>query len=393
VGRLNWGKSAYALFLLCATTAIALPAQTFTTRHSFDGTDGAAPAAALVQDTDGNLYGTTAADGTYGDGTVFKVTRSGRLTTLYNFCSETGCTDGDGPTAALLQDSDGNLYGTTAGGGTHGDGTVFKITRWGMLTTLHSFDGYSTDGAYPVAALVRDTDGNLYGTTYFGGANTCNGYGCGTVFKITRSGTLTTLHSFDGTDGAYPIAALVQDTDGNFYGTTQKGGAKGDGTVFKVTRSDTLTTLYNFCSESGCKDGALPWAALVQDTDGNFYGTTAGGGAKGDGTVFKVTRSGRLTTLHSFEGTDGQWPTAALVQGTDGNFYGTTPIGGANGDGTVFKVTRSGRLTTLHSFDSTDGAAPVAALVRDTDGNLYGTTVLGGADSYGTVFCLSPMRR
>jgi uncharacterized repeat protein (TIGR03803 family) len=422
LGKLNRGKRAYAVFLLCATTAIASPAQTFTTLHSFDGTDGGPFPNGLVQATDGNLYGTVGYGGANGGGTIFKITPSGTLTTLYNFCSQSGCTDGAYPDygegGGLVQATNGDFYGTAGGGGanctgTGGCGTVFKITPSGTLTTLYSFCAQSgcTDGAYPNDPLVQGTDGNFYGTAYGGGAN-----GYGTVFKITPSGTLTTLYSFCSqsgcTDGEYPNAGLIQATDGNFYGTMTNGGANNDastcffgpgcGTVFKITLGGTLTTLYSFCSQSGCTDGANPFAALVQATDGDFYGTTFGGGAGvygfSAGTVFKITPSGKLTTLYSFcaqsKCTDGARSYAGLVQATDGNFYGTTSTDGANiFYGTVFKITPSGTLTTLYSFcpqsGCTDGDAPTAALIQDTNGSFYGTTAHGGTSGVGVVFSLS----
>ena len=436
MGKLNWAKQACLALLLYATTAIALPAQsfsapqsgsitavvpnetialpaqTFTTLHSFDGADGNGPYAGLVQGTDGNLYGTTAWGGETHSGTVFKITPSGMLTTLYSFCSQLysfpyDCPDGDGPEAGLVQATDGNFYGAVScdSGIALCFGTVFKITPAGTLTTLHGFGG--TDGTFPLGTLVQATDGNFYGTTFFGGAyndNYCGDYflGCGTVFKITPSGSLTTLYSFCSqgspcTDGAGPNAGLVQAADGNLYGTTTTGGGGGRGTVFKITPGGTLTTLYSFCSLSNCRDGSGPNGALVQATDGNFYGTTYIGGAYNYGTVFKVTPSGTLTTLHSFDGTEGGDPHAALVQGTDGNFYGTTYYG-ANGYGTVFKITPGGRLATLYRFCSqpgcTDGTHPYAGLVQDTNGKFYGAAC--GADcgggtgtGYGTVFSLS----
>jgi uncharacterized repeat protein (TIGR03803 family) len=413
MNKFNWGMRACGIFLFWATTAVALPAQTFTTLHSFDYTDGAYLVAGLVQANDGYLYGTTESGGAYGYGTVFKVTPGGTLATLHSF----NITDGAYPDGTLVQATNGDLYGTTFEGGNTGDncpllgpgggcGTVFKITPGGTLTMLHSFD--VTDGAYPIAGLVQDTDGNFYGTTGHGGASgNCVG-GCGTVFKMTPNGTLTTLHSFAGADGAHPSAGLVQATNGDFYGTTRNGGAKvctvgkqnhTCGTVFKITPSGTLTTLHNFDHT----DGARPYAGLVQAANGDLYGTTYYGGANGNcrgfcGTVFKITLGGTLTTLHSFDNTDGAWPEGGLVQGTDGNLYGTTSYG-ANGQcgvgcGTVFKITPSGTLTTLHSFDVTDGAYPLAGLVQATDGNFYGTTDTGGTSNVcesgcGTVFSLS----
>jgi uncharacterized repeat protein (TIGR03803 family) len=360
--------------------------------HSFDYTDGQAPYG-LVQATNGYFYGTTYSGGANDDGTVFKITPTGTLTMLHSFCSPYPCQDGAESGAGLVQANNGDLYGTTQNGGADGYGTVFKITPSGTLMTLHSFDG--TDGANPYAGLVQATDRNLYGTTQNGGANNK-----GTVFKITPSGTLTTLHSFDGTDGKLPYAGLVQTTNGDLYGTTQTGGANGAGTVFKITPSGKLTILYSFCSQSGCTDGELPHAGLVQATNADLYGTTAYGGADADGTVFKITPSGTLTTLHSFDGTDGANPYAGLVQATDGNLYGTAAYGGANttdcggiGCGTVFKIIPTGTVTTLYSFCSqsgcTDGDYPVAGLVQDTNGDLYGTAAMGGANGYGTVFWLS----
>jgi len=374
------------VFAFCAAAAVVAPAQTLTTLYSFcsqnNCTDGFAPEAGLVQGTDGNFYGTTEYGGAYNDGAVFKITPGGTLTTLHSFSGS----DGQWPHAGLVQGGDGNFYGTTERGGASGRGTVFKINPNGTLSTLYSFcpnGGKCADGYYPDAGLVQATDGNFYGTTIFGGAS-----GYGTVFKITASGALTTLHSFNYTDGVSPEAGLVQASDGNFYGTTSGGGAGIAGTAFQITAAGTLTTLYSFCSQNNCTDGFAPEAGLVQGTDGNFYGTTAGGGTsnncvEGCGTVFKITPGGTLTTLHGFSGADGANPYAGLVQATDGNFYGTT----------VFKITSGGTLTTLYSFCSqnscTDGLAPEAGLVQATDGNFYGTTLDGGAIGVGTVFKLS----
>jgi uncharacterized repeat protein (TIGR03803 family) len=340
----------------------------------------------LAQGLDGNFYGTTLFGGAHGGGTVFKITPTGTLTPLYSFCSKTGCTDGYQPVAGLVL-ANGNFYGTTSSGGAHDYGTVFKITPTGTLTTLHSFA--STDGANPEARLFQGTDGNFYGTTHSGGA-----HGGGTVFKITASGRLTLLYSFCPTtgcaDGVYPWAGLVQGTDGNFYGTTLGGGTNGNyGTIFKINSTGTLTTLHSFCSKTSCTDGVFPYAGLVQGTDGNFYGTTSGGGTLLRGTVFKINSTGALTTLHSFVGTDGTAPYAGPVQATDGNFYGTVSGGGANGFGTVFKITPTGTLNTLHNFTGTDGSNVTGGLVQGTNGNFYGTTQNGGTNSDGTVFTIS----
>jgi uncharacterized repeat protein (TIGR03803 family) len=388
-------------------TAIALPAQTFTTLFTFDGTDGEVPVGPLTQGTDGNLYGTTSAGGVHASGTVFKITLRGALTTLYSFCSQSGCPDGATPYAGLIQATGGDFYGTTYEGGANHRGTVFKITPGGTLTTLYSFCSQGvelcTDGSNPDTGLVQATNGDFYGTTYYGGVS-----GKGTVFKITALGTLTTLYSFcvksGCTDGEHP-SGLIQATNDEFYGATGIGGAHADGTVFKITSSGTLTTLYSFCSQTGCTDGAIPYAGPIQAANGDFYGTTFEGGAHADGTVFKMTPSGTLTTLYSFCSQngclDGENPSAPLVQATNGDFYGTNYEAGSGctalyyGCGTAFKITSSGTLTTLHSFClqggslCTDGANPFAALVQATDGNLYGTTRAGGADGYGVLFSLS----
>jgi uncharacterized repeat protein (TIGR03803 family) len=401
VSKLNWAKQTCFVFLLCAATAIALPAQTFTSLASFNGSNGSGPYwGYLIQGTDGNLYGTSSGGGATGSGTVFNITPGGVLTTLFSF----NFTDGANPYAGLVLGADGNFYGTAQGGGSIGNGTVFKITPSGVLTTLISFcatGGYPAncaDGDNPKAGLIQDLDGNFYGTTNNGSTNHgpgdyC-GLGCGMIFKITPAGTETVLYDLcslaNCADGANPYgAALLQASDGNFYGTTPAGGADGGGIVFEITPSGALTTLYSFCSQSGCKDGKTPTAELVQAIDGNFYGTTFDGGANGDGTVFEITPTGTLTTLHSFDGGDGKNPYAGLVQAPDGNFYGTTSGGGADGDGTVFELTPTGTLTTLHSFDGKDGETPFAGLVEDTDGSFYGTTYGGGANNDGTVFSLS----
>ena len=407
----NLAKRASAVLALGAGAAIALPAQTITTVISFS--DGANSRAALIQAANGNLYGTTEYGGTsLYFGTLFKVTPNGVLTTLHNFCPrDFDCFDGEYPLAGLVLASDGDFYGTTSLGGTGGWGTIFKITPSGKLTTVHSFCEQSgcPDGASPVAALIQGTNGDLYGTTSAGGANnSCpNAPGCGTIFKITPSGTLTTLYSFCSqsqcADGDYPVAGLVQASNGELYGTTEYGGTStvcgyGCGTAFKITPSGKLTTLHSFCSEGGsnCTDGYNPQTGLIQASNGDLYGTTFG-------SIFKITASG-LNTLYSFcysyQYCAGPYDPSGLVQASDGKLYGTTYFGGPacvtyiRGCGTLFEITPSGTLTTLYTFSCTesqcaDGANPYAGLVQATNGSLYGTTSIGGDSGGGTVFRLS----
>ena len=426
--KFNLAKMIGMAFVLSAATSTVALAQTFKVLASFDGTDGGQTSAGLAQGTDGNFYGTSPFGGGNsncgsGCGTIFKITPAGKLTAVYSFCPQTGCTDGATPHAALVLATDGSFYGTTAEGGTSsncggGCGTVFKVTAAGKLTTLYSFCPQTgcTDGADPYAGLVQGTDGNFYGTSQGGGASSnCNG-GCGTVFKITAAGKLTTLYSFcpqtGCPDGYSPRAGLVQGVDGNFYGTTYYGGSNsnklcdlngnGCGTIFKITMAGTLTTLHSFCPQTGCADGANPQAGLIQGSDGGFYGTTVYGGpnncGSGCGTALKITSTGKLTTLYSFctqnNCADGSNPYAALVQGSDKNFYGTTWFGEASLSGTIFKITAPGKLTTLYGFcpqtGCPDGEFPMAELVQGTDGSFYGTASAGGAkNGWGTVFSLS----
>jgi uncharacterized repeat protein (TIGR03803 family) len=332
------------------------------------------------------------------------------LTSLYSFGSVQDTNgiplDGYYPSAALVQGGDGSFYGTTRLGGIADLGTVFKINTNGALTSLYSFGG--NDGAIPNAALVQGSDGSLFGTTYGGGMD--NDYG--TVFNISTNGALTTLYSFiGGNDDAHPSAALVQGSDGYFYGTTSGHAHYDYGTVFKINTNGVFTSLYSFMSGN---DGAFPGAALVQGADGSLYGTTYAnewmwhfgfwyrGGA---GTVFKMSTDGALTTLYAFGSLtnasgvplDGGNPQAGLVQGSDGSFYGTTSGGGTNGRGTVFKISTNGVLATLYSFGSVqdtnglalDGANPQAGLVQGSDGSLCGTTSTGGTNGAGTVFKIS----
>ncbi|MGD1020079.1 MAG: choice-of-anchor tandem repeat GloVer-containing protein [Verrucomicrobiia bacterium] len=376
-------------------------AQTETNLHTFTGapTDGANPQAALVQGSDASFYGTTSSGGSNDDGTVFQISPSGTYTSLYSFAGPPD--DGADPMAGLVQGSDNNFYGTTSAGGASGHGTVFQISSTGAYTSLHSFAGLPSDGADPVAGLVQGSDGNLYGTTYFGGTTSeFNRNGNGTVFQISPSGTYTTLYSFAGypTDGADPQAGLVQGSDGNFYGTTQFGGTNtncgaGCGSIFRISAGGSYTRLYSFAGPPG--DGSYPLAGLVQGIDSNLYGTTSSGGTSGNGIVFRISPGGSYTNLHFFAGTpnDGADPIAGLVQGTDSNFCGTTSSGGTSGDGTLFRISPSGTYTTLYSFVGTpkDGADPIAGLVQGTDSNFYGTTTTGGTSGNGIVFEFVPV--
>jgi uncharacterized repeat protein (TIGR03803 family) len=373
--------------------------------YSFpDGIDGTEPNG-LVQGSDGNFYGTTEGGGTNGCGTVFKISPNKAEIILYSF---TGGNDGANPTAGLVQGSDGSFYGTTSGGGstnhnyqtgTPGFGTVFKISVNGVETVLYSFTG-GMDGANP-NGLAQGSDGNFYGTTSYGGNTNLNGGdGYGTEFQISANGALTSLYSFTGTtDGAIPCAGLAQGSDGSFYGTTWQGGTNNWGTVFKISPAGALTTLYSFTNGN---DGANPYAGLVQGSDGNFYGTTEGGGTSGLGIVFKISSNGILTSLCSlltgFTQRHGPYyiahPATALVQGSDGNFYGTTygggstksnPLSGTAGLGTVFQISTNGVFTSLYSFQGNDGEYPRVGLVQGSDGYFYGTTSQGGG-GVGTVF-------
>ena len=317
-----------------------------TVLYSFTGIrgDGEYPSGGLVRDAAGNLYGTTDDGGAYGCGSVFMVDKTGKETVLYSFCSAQN--DGTYPGAGLLRDAAGNLYGTTAKGGASNAGTVFKLDKAGKQTVLHSFTG-GADGGVPYAGLIRDAAGNLYGTTAWGGTSDD-----GTVFKLDTTGKETVLHSFKGRDGENPYGGLVRDAAGNLYGTTYDGGAyntgcwgegqEGCGVVFKLAATGKETVLHSFqAPPAGPEDGALPSAGLVRDAAGNLYGTTTYGGESpcGCGTLFKVGKNGKETVLYTFTGgTDGGDPYAGLVRDAKGNLHGTALESGF-GDGTVFTLT------------------------------------------------------
>lgn len=370
---------------------------TYTTLVNFNGGNGALPTSgALIQGTDGNFYGTTTAGGSTNNGTIFKVTPSGNLTTIYSVCSQPLCTDGWGASTLVLG-ANGTMYGSTATGGpntctdrfgTGGCGTIFQIDPSGVLTTLHDFAG--SDGDAPNGPPIVGTDGNLYETTLYGGANNL-----GTIFQITPGGHLTSLYSFcngSGCTGGVVPMPLIQGTDGNFYGTTFN-------TIYKVTPQGVETTLHTFSGN----DGNAVYAPLVQASNGNFYGVASAGGNgttascdqsgnSGFGTIFQITPSGVFTTLYSFQGSnDGATPNTTLMQATDGSLYGTTACGGANGAGTIFSIAPAGVFTPLYSFAAPAGKGAVVqgGLVQGADGSFYGTTPANGTNNDGTVFKLS----
>ncbi|MCB1235836.1 MAG: hypothetical protein KDM91_12275 [Verrucomicrobiae bacterium] len=356
------------------------------------------PSAALVEGTDGLLYGTTERGGFDDSGVVFQVPKTGGMTTLVDFNYDTD-PKGTASFSRLLEISANTFLGSTAYGGDGKGGTLFRVTSAGMLTTLAQLSGRGVDNEggpdLPVGGLVEGSDGQFYGTTYEGGV-----LDLGTVFRCAPDGTVTVLAEFTGNGvsnkGANPAAELVEGPDGNFYGTTLYGGASGIGTIFSITPAGTLTTLVEFTGNGGANPGSYPEAGLVYGNDGYFHGTTGYGGANGWGTVFRVTMAGVHSVLHDFDGADGSHPVGTLVKGGDGNYYGTTDSGGTDSSGTAFRVTPAGVLTTMHHFDSF--AAYPTGLMLASDGNFYGTTVgtgfpypfVPGYGFYGNVFRLTP---
>ena len=408
-------------------------AGTFTILHSFSGglTEPSSVWAPLVQATDGNFYGTSRGGGSFGRGTIFRMTPAGAVTVLHAFGNGS---DGDDPFAGLIQATDGNFYGTTQFGGSADKGTIFRMTPAGDLRVIYSFSLIGNAvGSYPRAPLIQGADGYFYGSiTSFSGA----------AFRMAPDGTVSSLHTFvvGAAEGSEPLLGFLRAADGNIYGTAASGGEVGRGTVFKMTPAGDVTVLTAF---PGDEQGSYP-RALVRANDGKFYGTTGGGGPLNRGTVFALTPDGLVTWLHSFTGNEGAIPTAlvqardgnlygttyardisysrggtafrmtpsgtltvlheftpsaldglgpvGLIEGIDGNFYGTTSGGGAFGDGTVFRMTPDGAVTVLHAFagGTADGAYPSAGVVQAPDGTLYGTTSGGGTLGFGTVFKLVP---
>jgi uncharacterized repeat protein (TIGR03803 family) len=392
-----------ALFLACsAALLLAVPpawAQTQSVLYAFQGTpDGKTPTSGVVFDALGNLYGVTRDLGARNNGTLYKLAPDGTESTLYSFVVRNGAN----PSGVPVLDSQGNIYGTTAAGGAHqNQGTVYQVTPGGVETVLYSF---TKKGGYaPTGDLIRDEQGNLYGTAALGGLVTAEcPRGCGTVFKLSPSGTETVLYEFTGgADGGNPLGGLVADSQGNFYGTTSDGGTLNFGTVFKLTPAGVESVLYSFKSGT---DGRNPYGRLTRDAKGNLYGATEHGGGStnpncfgnGCGVIFKVTPAGKGKVLFAFSGgPDGGTPNGGLVFDSLGNLFGTTFVGGVFNSGTLFKLSPFRHFSAIYSFTGgADGGNPNGDLVFDAQGNLYGTTANGGANKVlcpcGVVFKLTP---
>lgn len=371
--------SALAACLFVLAFGTGLHAQSYSVVHRFSGPDGASPYGLLIVGPNADLYGMTRDGGANSDGVLYQVSGTTERV-LYSFRDNS---DGINPVRGLIMDPSGNLYGTTPLGGSNGSGAVFKFGTSGTESVIYSFTG-GTDGEQPQSALTRDAEGNLYGTTVLGGKNNR-----GTVFRLRPDGALTTLHSFSGgKDGEYPFAGMIRDGQGNLYGTTGGDGATNWGTVFEVTPAGHEIVLYAF---RGGADGGQPMGPVIRDTNGNIYGTTYQGGS-GAGVVFRINRFGGETVLYSFAGrTDGANPLGGLVMDAFGDLYGTTENGGTFNFGAIFEVTPKHREIILHSFGeiNKDGKYPETGLAADTNGNMYGATYLGGTGS-GLVFKLIP---
>jgi len=374
----------FAISLWTLLGPVTATAQTYTDLHNFNcATEGCGPTytSLLAQGRDGNLYGTASSGGTYGDGTVFKITPKGVVTTLHNFDG----TDGYYPMGGLVLGTDGNFYGTTQFSNT-GAGTLFKITPAGVLTTLHTFAGGLNDGASPLTAPTLGNDGNFYGAS-----GVDQGTNAGISYKYSAQSGYTVLSTLGQTvPGSGFIAPLIQGIDGNFYSTNYGGGTNGAGTVYSLSTTGGANVIYNFDTTHG----GWGYAPLVQDAQGNLYGTEAQGGTLGGGVVFKVTTGGSITTLYNF--TDycpgqsyGCVPSGGLVLGSDKNLYGSTYRGGANNDGVLFKLTTSGTYTQLATLDGSDGAATESTPIQLTNGTIYGVTSTGGAYGGGVLYSLN----
>lgn len=385
-------------FLVVLVLAALAPAQTFTTLYNFTGgSDGWGPYAGVIQDSAGNLYGSTSLGGDsnctpgygYGCGVVFKLDTAGTETVLHTF---SGSPDGTNPVAPVIRDMAGNFYGNSSYGGSSGNGTVFRIDTARTETVLYSFTGNS-DGCYPWQGLVRDKAGDLYGTT-----SSCGSSGYGTIFKVNSAGAFTLLHSFTGrsSDGAYPyFGHLSMDKAGNLYGVTSGGGAHGNGVLYELSKSGTFRVLHSFAG--GTSDGCAPSGSVTQDKAGTFYGTTEYCGSSKAGTIWEVSKTGKETILRNFAGgtSDGCNPAAGVTRDPKGNLYGVTYGCGANRDGTLYELSAGRTLSLLYSFGGSDASSgPIGEVLRTAKGTLFGTTLTPSPpcceNTYGTVWSYVP---
>jgi uncharacterized repeat protein (TIGR03803 family) len=356
----------------------------FRVLHRFIGTDGAIPWSSLVQSVDGSLYGTTLAGGDHDGGTFYRIGADGDFSVLHEF-GDAG--DGASPYGSPVELSDDVFYGTASQKGAFDRGAVYKLVVGGAYTVLFSFSG-DQFGSYPEAGLLKGRDGNLYGTTTFGGK-----YGFGTLFALTPDGQMRVLHDFGSeSDVILPEAALLQASDGSLYGTGSGGGSAFRGAIFRLTSSGEYAILHSFTGA----DGEYPAAPLIQASDGNLYGTTQLGGAFGTGVAFRMTPEGDLTVLHDFrlDGVDGVYPRSGLLEAGDGYLYGTTEYGGPTdvcrgaGCGTVYRMTMTGAVTVIHDFNRRKGNSPLAGLTRSSHRSLIGATSDEASPRAGTVFGL-----
>lgn len=382
----------FVLVLACCFVLMqSAHAQSFYVMHNFTGgADGANALNGLMMGAAGFMYGTTSAGGAYGNGTIFRIGPTGIFQTIYAF---KGGSDGSSPQGFLIEDSAGHLYGTTESGGTFGGGTVFRIVN-NSKTIVHNFGG-GNDGSAPLAGLVFDAAGNLYGTTSAGGAN-----GNGTVFMLSPRGPLwgeTILYSFGtGSDGAIPYAAVALDSAGDVLGTTSAGGSGGYGTIFQLSKAHSWaeTVVYNFTNQN---DGAVPYAGLIADGHGNFYGAATEGGNQGGGSIFELTPSGsgwNFTAIDSLAGWGISGTFRNLILAPSGTIYATTHCDGEYSAGTVYQLVPGAggtwTYTLLYTFTGgSDGLYSFSNLVMFGN-RLYGTTNEGGADGYGVVFAVTP---
>ena len=398
-------RTACTLLIFSIATAITSEAQTYNVLARFVKGDGAMPRS-LVQGADGDFYGVGLIGGNNGGGSIFKVTPAGTVTPLYIFCLREPCRDGRKPNGLVLA-SDGNFYGTTRSGGESENGSIFQVTTAGTVTTLYSFcPGHQscTDGVFPEGELIQGSDGDLYGTTFHGGNHDGGTVFKITLSGVFTSLYSFCSQSPNCADGTNPTAGLVEATNGMFYGTTSRGGAnpggscepifQGCGTLFRISSTGKLTTLYNFCAQPNCADGLFPEASLIQAAGGMIYGTSSSGGlvdgtcTMGCGIAFRISPiGGALTILHAFTNSEGT-QVQNLIQATDGSFYGTARSGGSSNLGTLFKMNSAGSVTVLFNFcddASCKFSTSPSGVMQATSGLFYGTTS-GVGPGHGNVF-------